>query len=106
MTSPDSLDTLIARLRAYRWVTDFNPCPEAADALEALRAERDALNGMRDLYWELIYQVANKYPGESRHETAKRYIHQAEHQSNPLCQAMAEPKDGAATTEVKAFIEG
>jgi hypothetical protein len=30
------------------------------------------------LYEELLYAVGNKYPGESRHETALRYIRQAE----------------------------
>ena len=37
---------------------------------EALR-ERDAL---REQYQELLYCVANKYEGETRHETAKRII--------------------------------
>ena len=30
------------------------------------------------LYQELLYAVGNKYPGESRHQTALRYIRQAE----------------------------
>jgi len=29
-------------------------------------------------YHELIMEVANKYPGETRHETALRYIRNAE----------------------------
>lgn len=29
-------------------------------------------------YYELLYAVGNKYPGESRHETALRYIKDAE----------------------------
>ena len=29
-------------------------------------------------YNELLYAVARKFPGESRHETALRYIHEAE----------------------------
>lgn len=29
-------------------------------------------------YYELIYAVENKYPGETRHETALRYILEAE----------------------------
>jgi len=33
---------------------------------------------LREKYEELIYQVATKYPGESRHDTAKRYIHERE----------------------------
>jgi len=30
-------------------------------------------------YYELIMAVGNKYPGETRHQTALRYIRQAEH---------------------------
>lgn len=33
-------------------------------------------------YHELLYQVGNKYDGESRHETALRYIRMAENQDN------------------------
>ena len=42
---------------------------------EAALAEciRDA-ERVRALYDELLYCVANKYPHESRHETAKRYL--------------------------------
>lgn len=36
------------------------------------------LKRVRALYEELLYQVATKHPGESRHETAKRYIRNAE----------------------------
>lgn len=36
--------------------------------------QRNAL----DRYHELLYAVGNKYPGESRHDTALRYIQQAE----------------------------
>lgn len=32
----------------------------------------------RAMYNELLYAVSHKYPGESRHETALRYIRQAE----------------------------
>jgi len=45
-----------------------------AEALK-LEAERDEA---RAKYYDLVMSVGNKYPGESRHETAKRYIHQAE----------------------------
>ncbi len=33
---------------------------------------------LQDKYHDLLYQVARKHPGESRHETAKRYIQEAE----------------------------
>ena len=40
-------------------------------------------------YAELIYAVGNKYPGESRHETALRYIRQAEQSSGEAQTALA-----------------
>jgi hypothetical protein len=33
---------------------------------------------LRELYDELLYEVMNKVPGESRHETARRIIHEHE----------------------------
>ena len=43
---------------------------KAADAAE--------LERLRELYNELIFAVATKHPGETRHETALRYITRAE----------------------------
>lgn len=43
-------------------------------------------------YNELLYAVATKHPGESRHETALRYIRQAETSSNN-CQAAAKEEE-------------
>lgn len=37
---------------------------------------------IREKYFELIYAVGRKYEGETRHETALRYIQQAEDGSN------------------------
>ncbi len=34
------------------------------------------------LYQELLYSVQSKYPGESRHQTALRYIRSAEQGSS------------------------
>ncbi len=39
------------------------------------------------LYYELLFQVQNKYQGETRHETAKRYIMERE---KPDANAVAE----------------
>ena len=44
---------------------------------------------MRELYNDLIYQVANVHPNESRHETAKRYIMEAEQPSNNQAECAA-----------------
>lgn len=37
-------------------------------------------------YEELIMAVGNKYPNETRHETALRYIRQAETQDDAPCE--------------------
>lgn len=47
-------------------------------ALRAVLADRQRLAAERNLYWELIYEVARVYPGETRHETARRYIRERE----------------------------
>ena len=36
------------------------------------------LSRIEKLYYELIYAVGRHFPGESRHETALKYIRQAE----------------------------
>uniref|UniRef100_A0A6H1ZG30 Uncharacterized protein n=1 Tax=viral metagenome TaxID=1070528 RepID=A0A6H1ZG30_9ZZZZ len=41
-----------------------------------------------DKYMELIMAVENKYPGESRHQTALRYIKEAESRSSHTCKAL------------------
>lgn len=50
-------------------IADF--CPPRVDTTD-----------YKTLYLELIYQVCNKYPGESRHETALRYIKEREDRHN------------------------
>lgn len=41
-------------------------------------------------YHELLYTVGNKFEGETRHETALRYIKMAENQDNPPAEALKE----------------
>lgn len=41
----------------------------------------------KELYLDLLMSVGNKWPGESRHDTAKRYILQAERGSDTPAQA-------------------
>ena len=55
---------------AIRGVTDARIAEAQVDAAE--------LSRLRGLYDELLYAVGNKYPGETRHQTALRYIQQAE----------------------------
>ena len=47
--------------------------------LSEAKAEIERLKGQ---YNDLLYQVSIKYPGESRHDTAKRYIQHAERVSD------------------------
>lgn len=42
------------------------------------REEVEKLRERVELYNELLYQVQNKIPGETRHQTAARIIHQHE----------------------------
>ena len=37
------------------------------------------------LYYELLWAVENKYPDETRHETALRYIKEAENRDSGEC---------------------
>lgn len=53
-----------------------------AAAVRAARAETETAIKERDearaLHQELMFQVGKKFPGETRHETAKRYIQEHE----------------------------
>lgn len=65
----------------------------------ALRTERDGLRerlaAAEDQYYDLILQVENKHPGETRHETAKRYIQQVEHSGDRADAVQATSGEGA-----------
>ena len=54
---------------------------EAPDAQEIER-QAEEIAALRKDYQELIYAVGNKWPGETRHQTALRYIYNAEHQEH------------------------
>ena len=55
--------------------------------------ERTEENGLyEDRYFELLYAVSKKYPGETRHQTALRILRAADAQDPG--QAAKEPKDG------------
>jgi predicted nuclease with TOPRIM domain len=60
---------------------------ELAKDVVRLEAEVERL---RERYNELIYAVVHKYEGETRHETALRYIQNAEITSGPIKE---EPSD-------------
>jgi hypothetical protein len=52
---------------------------------ERLRAEVSNLRAANGMLTELLYAVGKKYPDETRHETALRYIRQAEAPQNDMC---------------------
>jgi len=54
----------------------LQPSPEADCSASELTSQPE--RPLADRYNELLYAVAKKFPGESRHETALRYIRQAE----------------------------
>jgi hypothetical protein len=49
------------------------------DRIDALEAQRKPLTD--ELYNELLFAVGSKYPDETRHQTALRYIKRAEMRS-------------------------
>ena len=53
------------------------------------------IQNLKSKYHELLYQVEKNFPNESRHETALRYIRQAEsHDNGP--EKSEQPKDTGA----------
>jgi hypothetical protein len=60
-------------------------------ALRAAAAEILRLAEIERQYWELIYAVAAKWPDESRHQTALRYIQERE---RPQTEANAQCSTG------------
>jgi hypothetical protein len=55
--------------------------------LKAADLEFDRSSGVQEKYDELIFAVGKKYPSETRHETALRYIQQAERGSDEQARA-------------------
>lgn len=79
------------------WKAQFTgeTLPERLDIKAFLSQEIQRAKGP---YEELIFAVGNKYPGETRHQTALRYIKQAETSTNS--HATASSPDSNKTSEV------
>jgi len=72
----DALLLVVDEGRVYK---DYGPTVDLARQLEReLSAAQQQIAALREQYDDLIMQVASKYPGETRHQTAKRYIAQSE----------------------------
>jgi hypothetical protein len=59
---------------------EFAACPFIADK----RSLELRVKELESKYSELIMEVQQKHPDESRHETARRYIHEREHRENSV----------------------
>lgn len=64
-----------------------------ADQLRSMHSLPDKGEDITEKYNELIMAVCNKYPNESRHETALRYITERESSSNEGACKSAAPKE-------------
>lgn len=60
---------------------------ELREQFKKVTAER---NEYKDKYSDLIMEVAQKWPDETRHETAKRYIHERENVVHGPCKSEGE----------------
>lgn len=66
-----------------RILSAYNDCAASLRSAEAELAEA------RKLYQELLFAVERKWPGESRHQTALRYIREREMPTNQTGQGAA-----------------
>lgn len=66
------------------WPTTYRPITqeEACDIIDEKAFE------VVKLYDELLYAIASKYPGETRHQTALRYIQEAESRATASIEAL------------------
>jgi len=64
-----------------------NECRGPKDAIIARLRAADVISKNYD---ELLFEVARIFPGETRHETARRYIREAESRTNGAAKAIAE----------------
>lgn len=66
----------MAKAGAYTPCGTCDPCRARAE-----RAGAQVIKDVPALYHELLYQVCRVFPGETRHETALRYIREAENRA-------------------------
>jgi hypothetical protein len=93
------LRTKLAKMREgsdYWYERNHDAEAKLAASEAALRDAREELNTLRESYYQLLFAVGNKYEGESRHQTALRYIIAAERPSDA---ALAQEQPHAAQQE-------
>ena len=79
-TEPESGTALASpNKRLVMWAINLGFAIGHADTEQDLLDEVGAqIKELQDKYYELLYGVASKFPDESRHETALRYIRNGE----------------------------
>lgn len=78
---------------AWIFESDWNDKEEIARLKHQLTALQSVQGrDVESQYYELLYAVARKFPGESRHATALRYIQEAERTSQGCEPAQANPQ--------------
>lgn len=76
--------------RLVMWALDLGLATGHADTEQDLLDEVGAqIKELQGNYYELLYGVASKFPDETRHETALRYIRNAETHCNGPAQCEA-----------------
>ena len=91
MSDKYTTDGLIGCLEAYR---TFQRDMFTKEEIDAIIARLRAGDETEKLYHELLYEVARKFPDETRHETARRYIRQAEVMAHEQAKAIADYEEG------------
>lgn len=105
----DDIDRLQADLTAARQETlaareELARCEMAVDHIDAAAKDLLAKANLRaetaeKLYHELIYCVGRKYPNETRHETAYKYLLRAEEPCGTAASTPAKPHELNASAE-------
>jgi hypothetical protein len=79
----------------------LNEIPEEGRSADELMVKAaDEIEQLEAKYYDLIYAVSQKWPNETRHETALRYIRQAETITNEPAQSNAEMDNGERNVKV------
>ena len=85
----------VRRLSAFAWREELARAEAGYQCLARNSAK------LQERYNELLYEVAQKHAGESRHDTARRYIRERENRiEGPACDAL--PNSGDQLTAPQA----
>lgn len=94
MGSEPILDQLICRNCGKAWNAFFPNGRESGDAECPSCGKMSGVeNTLEERYFQLILCVGNRFEGETRHQTALRYLKNAEVSSNgPVCDGKTDGK--------------